>query len=92
MEIKHEKILGKIYTIINKKESHLMYSLQDRVMDCYHTYVPLDLNGQGIASKMAEKAFEYAKENNFKIKGTCSFVAAYMKKNKELYGDYYNIY
>lgn len=82
MEIKHEKILGKIYALIDGKEAHLMYDLKDGVMDCYHTYVPTNLTGKGIAGKMVEKAIEYAKENKFKIRGTCSFVAAYIKKNK----------
>lgn len=48
-----------------------------------HTEVPKIFEGQGVASKMAKTALEYAKENNLQVIPLCPFVAGYIRKHPE---------
>ena len=48
-----------------------------------HTEVPKVFEGQGVASKMAKTALEYAKENNLQVIPLCPFVAGYIRKHPE---------
>ena len=47
-----------------------------------HTFVSPVLRGQGIAKELIEQVILYAKENNLKIKATCSYAVSYFEKNQ----------
>ena len=49
-----------------------------------HTLVPKDMSGKGIASALAEHAFQYARDNNKLVMLYCPFVAAYVKRHPEV--------
>ena len=53
-----------------------------------HTFVPDEIGGRGIASKLASTALQYAKDQGHKIAVLCPFVAAYVKKHPEWYALY----
>ena len=48
-----------------------------------HTEVPPALKGKGAASTIVQKAFQYAKDNNYKIVPICPFVQSYLKQHEE---------
>lgn len=48
-----------------------------------HTFVPDNLNGQGIASTLAKYALDWTKEHKKKALVYCPFVAAYVKRHPE---------
>lgn len=48
-----------------------------------HTEVPYRLSGKGIASALAQHAFERAKEHNKKVMAYCPLVGAYLKRHPE---------
>jgi uncharacterized protein len=48
-----------------------------------HTEVPEAYGGQGIASKMAHVALEYAKENGLRVQALCPFVKKYVIEHPE---------
>ncbi|MGH2564948.1 MAG: GNAT family N-acetyltransferase [Ginsengibacter sp.] len=49
-----------------------------------HTEVPKSMEGKGIASALAQYAFNFAKEHNKHVMVYCPFVAAYLKRHPEL--------
>ena len=49
----------------------------------HHTFVPPALRGGGIASQLAEHALRYARDNAFKVRPTCPFVARYIQRHPE---------
>ncbi|GAB6019169.1 hypothetical protein CHUAL_000788 [Chamberlinius hualienensis] len=51
------------------------------VMDMYHTEVPPELQGKGIAQLLAKAAMDHAVANNYKMKLTCTYLQNYIKKN-----------
>ena len=48
-----------------------------------HTEVPEAFEGQGIASKMAKVAVEYAKAQGLRIRPMCPYMASYIQRHPE---------
>lgn len=48
-----------------------------------HTYVPPELRGRNIAAKLVRTALEHAKKQNIKIVPACSYVAAFIERNRD---------
>ena len=48
-----------------------------------HTEVPEALEGQGIATQMADVALKYAKDEGHKVQALCPFIASYVREHPE---------
>lgn len=59
------------------------YVLRDGVMTFTHTESPPALAGKGAASKLIHGALLWAREHGLKVRATCSFVVAYLKRHPE---------
>lgn len=44
-------------------------------VDFYHTFVPPEFRGQGIAALLTTAALEWARQQNLRIYASCSYVA-----------------
>lgn len=62
----------------------LEYRFYKKDIALMHTEVPKALGGKGIASALAEYAFDYAKQIHKKVMVYCPFVGAYLKRHPEL--------
>ena len=52
-----------------------------------HTEVPKSMEGQGIGSKLARAAFEYAKAHQLKVMPLCPFMASFVRRHRDEYAD-----
>ncbi len=59
------------------------YRLEDGVMTFTHTETPPALQGRGTASKLIHGALLQARAQGVKVRATCSFVVAYLKRHPE---------
>ncbi len=48
-----------------------------------HTEVPDAFEGQGVGSKLARTALDYARDNELKVIPLCPFVAGYIRRHPE---------
>lgn len=48
-----------------------------------HTFVPHELRGQNVAARLTRYALDDARRQGKKVVPQCSYVAAYMERNKE---------
>ncbi len=48
-----------------------------------HTFVPNELRGQNVAARLTRYALDDARQQGKKVVPQCSYVAAYMERNKE---------
>jgi len=55
------------YTLINAESVNFDYS-----------YVPMTFRGKGIAKKLVDFGFEWAKQENYQIRASCSYVARFL--------------
>src|SRR5437667_745056 len=53
------------------------------VLVLVHTEVPLALRKQGIATRLAGAALEFARDHHLKVVPLCPFVAAYIRRHPE---------
>ncbi len=59
------------------------YVKKDGIYYLMHTEVPETLKGQGIATLLANKSFEYLESINATIVPYCPFIVGYLKKNDQ---------
>ena len=57
--------------------------ISSNVVDVNHTFVDIKLRGQGIANLLLTYAFNYFKENNIKVKCSCSYAIKWINSHSE---------
>lgn len=82
MDILHDDLNRKFYTIIEGKECFVDYSVDGDTIDFVHTYVPQSLRRRGIAHQLYDYISVWLKEKEllgkkFKIKTSCSYAKKY---------------
>ncbi len=83
MEIGHTA--GRFYTKTGSGEAELLYRMTDqKTMSIYHTFVPEEARGKGVAEQLALEAFSYAKEKGLKVRPDCPYITYFLEKHKEL--------
>ena len=65
------------------QEVYVEFEMRNNKMELDHTYTHPELRGKGLAAQVVRAALEYAKENNFKVIPTCSYVRSFISKNEE---------
>ena len=63
--------------------AHLDYLIVEKSMEIYHTEVPNQYQGKGLAAKLATASLEWAREQGFKVITTCSYATSFMAKHPE---------
>jgi predicted GNAT family acetyltransferase len=63
--------------------AYLEYSLTENILELIHTEVPEKLRHLGLASALAEKGLQYARDNNLKVDIICPLVRHYVKGHPE---------
>ena len=82
MNIRHEPENHRFVVKIGDALALLEYSsVDDQTLEYSHTFVPLALRGQGIASDLTAYALQYALDNQFAVIPSCPFVATFIQSN-----------
>ena len=61
----------------------LVYEKGDGQVALLHTVVPVELEGQGVGSRLAEAAVGWARAEQLEVVPVCSFVRAWLKRHPE---------
>lgn len=85
MQIDHIESKGKVFSIIDGMESHILYKLNGDVMDITHTFVPKELGGKGVAAKLTEFILSYAQDNAYSVIPSCSYIRVFLTRNAAKY-------
>ena len=81
MEVLHDEAGHRFYiSLPSGHEALLLYRREGSSLEFYHTYVPEQSRGKGLAEKVVEAGFRYAKEKGYKVIPTCSYVAAFVSR------------
>ncbi len=57
--------------------------LNEKNISIDHTYVNSNYQGQGLASKLILEVIKFVKENDLRIKPTCSYAVSFFQKHNE---------
>lgn len=74
---------GRIEIERDGKIAYLEYGLGGDILELIHTEVPKELRGMGLASALAERALNWAREKGYKVDVICPFVRDYITKHPE---------
>jgi uncharacterized protein len=77
---------GRIEIERNGRVAYLEYTLAGNILELIHTEVPKDLQHLGLASALAERALNWAREKGYKVDVICPFVQDYLGKHPEYAG------
>jgi len=68
----------------NNEQATLKYQmLDDQSVDFYSTFVPTSQRGKGLAARLVEFGFEWAKQNNLEINASCSYASAVLERSEQ---------
>ncbi len=81
--IRHNAESGRFEAGDESNPAHLDYRLAGGVMNIFHTEVPAEYQGQGLAGKLATAALGWARETGLKVHPTCSYVTGFISKRPE---------
>lgn len=81
-EVKHDKTNNRFYLLAEGYTVQMDYSLEEDIINFFHTYTPPAIRGRGLASEVAKQGLEYAKENNLKVIASCSFIQSFITQNE----------
>ncbi len=68
---------------IDGQLSVLEYTFKNHRLFLTHTEVPPALDGQGLGTKLAHAALEYARQNDLTVVAICPFVKEYVASHPE---------
>ncbi|TWR30982.1 N-acetyltransferase [Mucilaginibacter pallidiroseus] len=81
--------------LVNNEEKHnfelfvegqrafIDYQLRGDKIYLIHTEVPVELEGNGIAAALVEKAFQYIEAHGLKMVVLCVYIQSYLKRHPE---------
>ena len=61
----------------------LQYTVAGHVLALLHTEIPEALRRSGVASTLAQTAFDWARDHHMKVDVVCPFVAAFLETHPE---------
>jgi predicted GNAT family acetyltransferase len=59
------------------------YEMKPGVMVLTHTFVPVELRGQGLAEKLVRAALDHARAERLKVVPACSYVGVFLQRHPE---------
>lgn len=83
LEVRNNASAGRFEIQVDGYMAELDYRLKGRDMMITHTGVPPALEGQGVGSRLAQTALDFARENSYHVISLCSFVDAYIRRHPE---------
>lgn len=83
LDIRDNAAARRIEVEIDGRLAQIAYRMRGNVIVFTHTEVPPELEGRGIASRMARFALDLARDRELEVIPLCPFVAAYIHRHAE---------
>lgn len=68
---------------IGAAEALCAYRLDGTTLVLHHTEVPAALQGRGLAAALVQAALDWARAQGLRVRPSCSYVAAYMRRHPQ---------
>jgi len=83
IELVNNEALHNFEFFIEGQRSFIDYKTKGNKIYLVHTEVPQELQGQGVAEALVEKAFQYIEAQHMILIPMCSYVQLFLKKHPE---------
>lgn len=81
--VTHNETAQRFETFVEGQLARADYRMQDGVMHIFHTEVPVQFEGRGIAARVVRAAMEHARAHGLKVRPACSYVRSFMTRHTE---------
>ena len=69
------KIYLQLEGVEQARSPFIEYNIESSgIINMYHTFSPPEFRGQGMAAQVCDAAFHYAKERQWKVRPSCSYI------------------
>ncbi|MCB1865455.1 MAG: N-acetyltransferase [Chromatiales bacterium] len=86
LRITHNPAANRFQAELAGATAMLEYRIAGNTVTIFHTLVPPEHRGQGVAAELARTALDWARTQSLRVVPQCSYIAAFMRRNRE-YGD-----
>jgi uncharacterized protein len=87
MNVEHDIEHSRFVIPLNGGEAELVYAMVgDEAIDLRHTRVPASDRNRGVADALVREAMAYAREHELRVIPTCSYVRAWLKRERLAFG------
>lgn len=76
--IEHQAAHQRFVLSLNSATALLEYQLNGQYIDFYHTYVPPEFRGKGLAEQLVTHALNWAKAAGYEPSASCSYVKRFI--------------
>jgi predicted GNAT family acetyltransferase len=83
LDIRHLASAHRFETTVEGYTCELDYTLQDHLMTITHTGVPEEAGGRGIAGELVRAAYEWARQEGWKVVPACSYARVWSQRHPE---------
>ena len=81
--VQHDPTVQKFFARVEGHEGELKYRRDGGRMEILSTTVPAAIGGRGVAAQLVKTALEFARSNGRRVKPTCSYAAAYIRRHPD---------
>jgi predicted GNAT family acetyltransferase len=82
-ELVDNKAIHSFEFVVEGHRSFIEYELKDKKIYLVHTEVPEQLEGQGVADAMVEKAFTYIEQHRLMVVPLCAYIKVFLQRHPE---------
>ena len=84
LDVRHEPARQRFAASVQGREAVLEYRVAaSGVLEYHHTFVPPAARGRGVASQLASFALAHAREQGYRVRPSCPFVARFVATHPE---------
>jgi predicted GNAT family acetyltransferase len=83
IELINNEAIHNFELFVDGQRAFIDYKTKDDKIYLIHTEVPKELQGQGVAEALVEKAFEYIEKHKLTLVPLCSYVQVFLRKHPE---------
>ena len=83
MDVQHEPEAERFVVIADGVEAEVNYRREGDVLALTHTGVPEAIGGRGIAGRLVQAAFDYARAEGLRVRPLCSYAAAWIRRHPD---------
>jgi predicted GNAT family acetyltransferase len=82
-KVRHNAALSRFELDVEDGVAVIDYHVAPGVLNFYHTEVPPQLRGRGIAARLMQEALQQVRAQGLKVVPSCSYVAIYIDRHPE---------
>lgn len=82
LEVQHDEAAHKYFVLVGGQESVVEYHpAGERTLNFWHTFVPPELRGKGIAEELVQQALEDVLRRGYRVIPSCWYVRLYIDRH-----------